>query len=270
MSPALTPSWYRIEDLTLDGFSVFLLVCGEQRLGLRRTFRKAQPIARREFREGSESRTVMTSSRTAWALRDLGGKLIDLPEWSWPTAWRPVDLARFPAELPKDTATLLSSPPWHSPPEPTWAPDGPQDPLDWPHAYSEPGAISKREAEVRVLRGLRTMELQPRVGLRSARDSILLVARGELVPEDEDKSKIGAVRLPWKPDSRDAGDWETAVGWWAQLSIPSQDLVWRRSENPPRSFRQLADDQGLTPPQVRALYGEVLDQLHTIANRGTR
>src|SRR5262249_26840746 len=132
-----------------------------------------------------------------------------------------------------------------SPPEPVVPPE-PEDDLEWPDEYSAAPNISVREAEIRVLRALRT-ERTLRGGRGDGRpgwyrDSLLITMTrgiGQLEYEYIDPTSIEPTVAPWQPTRRDIGDELAAIGWFLKLSTANRELIVLKSMNPPYTFRAI-------------------------------
>jgi hypothetical protein len=155
------------------------------------------------------------------------------------TRWRPLDVRKFPGPLPSMPARIEGNVNWQSLPEPP-VPIEPEDDLEWSGDYSTAPNISKREVEVRVLRGLRT-ERSLRGGRGDGRpggyrDSTLIVIMrgiGKVEYEHVDETRIAPTAAPWQPSRRDIGDELTAIGWLLKISRAHRELAVLRSLNPP-------------------------------------
>lgn len=138
----------------------------------------------KRFRKTIRGRSVFLvyrQDRTTEALTDHAA----------PSLFRPVSLERYPDALPAP-ATLMRDVDWHSEHPQPEAPDIADcwEELYWPAAaYRVPPNISRAEAELRVMRALRTDATRdidagsrrPK-GWGSVIDSVVLVARGGLRP----------------------------------------------------------------------------------------
>src|SRR5262245_59384443 len=136
--------YYDANDLTHDGLDVYIMAP------------EGDVIARRKIITRKERTTVIWGVKVTERLpgRPLRHHYVDLPRWVQVTRWRPIDPDRFPGPLPSP-ARVEGRVGWQSRPEPM-IPIEDQDELEWPYPYEAAPNISAREAEVRVLRGLRT------------------------------------------------------------------------------------------------------------------
>ncbi|MGE3064146.1 MAG: hypothetical protein AB7K67_01050 [Hyphomicrobiaceae bacterium] len=198
-----------------------------------------------------------------------------------PTAWRPVEWEAWPEPLPE---ALIG--PIYREPEPGPEPDPPPLPEtdDWPYPGLRLGErvppVCEREAEARVLRGLRRMEMEPNPGLRTLayasdipREFYHLMRRHQQAEDAAEArrrglpvtAEIGAVRSAWTPSRRDNGDWHYALDWWRQLTAFERQLFRFRAANPPFSWRQIAERVGGSKDTVRGNYLRAVDKLTVIA-----
>lgn len=198
--------------------------------------------------------------------RTLDGRSID--------AWQPRIGLVWPDPLPEPIIAAITRerPP---PPEP--------EPLDghvhddgWPYPDLALGCApdlprSVRECEARVLRGIRT-ERHPGVvtGTRPMGfvDSVVAVARGQLVDDYKDKTAIGAEVAPFQPLRRDLTDWDFALRWFARLDRAGQALILARAENPPRTYRAIGKAFSISGALARQRYVDACAVMFRSARRG--
>jgi len=265
-APIIKRTYYAVADLDVDGVDVAILLPSGGEL-----------VARRK-------RITRRGQRTAiiWRVRDIVREpgrptrhvYRDLPRHIEVTRWRPIDRATFPGLLPASPARIEGDVAWQSPVEPP-VPAEQQDELHWPGPYSEAPNISLREAEVRVLRGLRTERCRSErignAGPAGFMDSIIAVVRNaghHLVPEHVDPTHIGAVGVGWEPTRQDRGDWLVGLSWFVQLSHAQREIVVLRSLDPPYSFAQIGSRQN--PPKshewARQRYKAAIRRAAAIAN----
>ena len=249
--------YYDVNDLRRDSYPVILLLpSGAEVKGFRRTITRG------------------ARSWVKWVIRTAGGQTEDLPKRIQITRWRPADLQRFPDPLPAP-ARVEGSVNWHSKPEPI-IPAELQDAFEWHLPYALPPLISAREAEVRLIRGLRCMRSRYAVKddyKTTSRDSVLVVALralGEWEHEFIDHSALAAVGMPWEPTRADHGDWLTALSWFRQLNWAQRNVIELRSLNPPFSYMQIGERHN--PPRshewARRRYRRAIERVTEIANEG--
>jgi hypothetical protein len=196
--------YYAVADLHYDDVDVIVLTPGGGELTARRKRIRRGQRTEISWRVRIEKREP--GWPTARTYRDLPPRVAEAI-----TRWRPISRATFPGPLPATPARIEKDVAWQSPAEPP-APPEEQDPLDWPGEYSAAPNISEREAEVRVLRGLRTMRSRHAVvrdGPGRQLDSVLtnlLRQLGKLDYEYVDEPHIAPAGVAWQPNRRDHGD----------------------------------------------------------------
>jgi hypothetical protein len=263
--------------LQRDSFAVSLLVCGEWVVGFKRTYRKPREILKRKIPigvvSGGEHVLRTTYTTQVWCIRGDDGKVVDLPAWAEPMAFRPLIRDKYPDPLP-DPLTQTEEVAWASPIAPPSCPEIP-DSLEWKGEYNLPGRISRGEAEIRLLRGLRTersRKSQVRGGSTSGdMDSLLrliLRTQGRLEYEHKESlsTQLAHVGELWEPTRRDHGDWSTAVTWFNKLDKEHRHVVKERSYNPQTSYRQIGEAMQRSEGWARKVYGQAIDRVEKIAN----
>jgi hypothetical protein len=136
--------------------------------------------------------------------------------------------------------------------------------------------LSVEEAEIRVMRGLRTMDTpgvvkRTDLGVRSCWPRTLLEWADKLARlENRDESELAALRAPWSPTLRDLGDWIAAVGWLAHLPRYELELFRLLASNPPHTWRQIADILGeRSVTSVKKRYAVILASVYARASGGS-
>lgn len=180
-----------------------------------------------------------------------------------PDSFKPFAGEAWPDPLP-EPLTPAHSMPVKSPAaaEPD-APD-PIDDLEWPRPYAQPGSITRREAEIRVLRALRVQSVNAEVGVS-----------GACGPRAYGDSALAAwaadtAEPHWEPTRRDIADELVAMAWFCQLwSWKSQDALRCRAAVPRYSWRQIGQRLKVSRERARQVYAEALDEVWAIANGGS-
>lgn len=282
------PSWWHVDQLVRDNMRIWIstrdTLFDDQRLlhyevdqlvGVRRTYKRPREIVWNVRAEYGKADTRRARSMVVWSIVRQDGRLQDLPPHAFPTFWRPINLAKWPDPLPEPYPIRRWEPPAPEP-TPIAEPAAPADNFEWPGAYSEPGSISAQEAEIRLMRGLRThgtrnLEGEGRIHIPGYVDSILLVAKGELVPEWKDPTDARAIPVKWEATRRDHGDEPIVMDWYRALNPAQQFVVRRRAQLPAWSYRQIAEAPGsrfATWSQARDTYNAAIARVTRIANNG--
>lgn len=272
-SQDLNRPWYPITSLTRAGVSVELaLQDGWEIVG--RLGRHPETGRWAWFQQRPNSRS--------WALlapyRMPDGKP---PKRREPVAWRPLAGVLWPDPLPEPLTGALPSP-LPEPPEPEPEPIPETD--GWPYPGLKLGERvppqSLEETEARVLRALRRMECEPRVGVRAsslASDipaEIILAARrlqdAVTAWEAYSQGRLGSLDLPparaaWTPTRRDHGDWDYALDWLRWLPALERRLFRYRAANPVYSWRQIGERERMSGSHARALYRAAVRRVFEIA-----
>ena len=200
------------------------------------------------------------------------------------THWRPVDPAIWPYPLPEPVTSRSQPRMWSAgrrqheidlarsrPP----ADNRDDSVFEWPAGpYGDAGSICRREAEVRLIRAIRTDGLRANADLAMLRNDRAAQAEAELggtVSEPE--------RIVWKPTHRDVSDEGTGMAWFCALHPMReraasgkrclnavQKVVALRSEQPQWSWRSIGDTMGRSHEWSRQRYGEAMDTVWSIAN----
>lgn len=202
------------------------------------------------------------------------------PHGREPCFWRPVEWAPWPEPLP----VPIAGPVYHAPP-PAPEPEAIEPETDgWPYPGLALGERvpprSLQEAEARVLRGLRRMDLESEAGIVQRgyatdipREFYVLMRRHQMAEDMAEArrlghplaTEIGAVRAAWIPTRRDNGDWDYALDWWRQLPGWGRRLIQFRAANPPFSWRQIGEREGESHTQSRKRYRTAIEALFRIA-----
>jgi hypothetical protein len=255
------PHYYPISALRRDHYGV-LFPIGPLRLRSGEVIPAAEVAGfRKTYRRG------YANERVVYRVKRPDGSTEDLPEHLTPTQFRPANLDRYPDPLPEPAALTAENIHWRSY-HPAPAPPDEREDLVWPAAaYSEPGKISEREAEVRILRAWKTQRssdvdakgLGGPMGYRAGRS-------------------FGAMEIrivTWEATRRDAGDWPVAMAWFTRLRNPDHKRVIElRSMD--FSFRQIGERQkkGVTPAYAsewaRTTYRRAITEITAVANRARR
>lgn len=280
--PLKPTTWYAIRDRPRASFDVLLMVGGEEVVGIYRRYKQPRAIPRRKIPIGlsalAEHEVRTTFVTEGWCVRVEEGRrvrYIELPVFAEPQGWRPIPGQRYPDPLPQPQ-TQMAEPNWRSDPVDPSTPETPDD-WEWPGEYSQPPRISREEAEVRLIRGLRTeRSRKSQAGSRNGgggdMDSLLrliLRTQGRLEYEHKDKARAALPELGemWEPTRRDHGDWSTAVGWHNTLDKAHQHVIRQRSYNPPYSFRLIGEGMGMSESGARKVYAGAMDEVVVVANR---
>lgn len=264
----MTPTYYDVNHFHKLNFPVLLLL---------HSGREIVAYRKRVTRTSGRQATVWVEKR--WNTVYHKYESVDVPKRENPTRWRPYKLAEYRDPLPPP-AHIMQAPQWQSPPPEVAHPEA-HDPLEWKGDYNEPGRISREEARIRVLRGLRTERSKKTIvrganGFRLGEGSLSNVAkveiraRGRIEYEHQDLTHIPNVGELWEPTRRDHGDWSVAVSWFNKLTRskaqPFQQVVRERSFEPPSSFRQIGEGLGVGKSKAYDLYEKAIDMVTWIAN----
>lgn len=197
------------------------------------------------------------------------------------THWRPVEPASWPYPLPEPVYVRVAPQMWsagrrqHEIDRGQAPPAGDDDgAFEWPGPYSEPGSISRREAEVRLIRAIRTD------GLRANADLAMLRNERAGQAEHELGGNVSAPeRIVWKPTHRDVSDEGNGMAWFNALHPMReraasgkrslnvvQKIVALRSEQPQWSWRSIADALGRSHEWSRQRFTEAMDTVWKVAN----
>lgn len=142
-----------------------------------------------------------------------------------------------------------------------------------PHAvtYSEPGRISRREAEGRLMRAL-AAERWVRVDRPRCRTSAEVIAGMAARTFPADVSELAAqdpeVVRP-EPTGRDQDDMLIALGWALCLPAPYQRVIRLRAGMPPLSWAEIGDKIDRSATTAQARYRAAIDAVTAAANAGT-
>jgi hypothetical protein len=189
--------------------------------------------------------------------------------WWEPEAFRPLPGQDWPDNLPKPLRAHRY--PDLPPPEEPVPPPVPEND-GWPYPGLRLGCqeppTSEQETEARVLRALRTMHSQPRVGVKSDNGSwptewYLIMRRIE--DHARDDNAIGDVRIAWSPTRRDATDWDYAMSWLTQANREDYALISMRGANPSFSWRRIAELEKVSPQAIHQRYRTAIGRLYAIA-----
>lgn len=248
--------WYRADDLDHDSILVCFWLDWGEALGMKKFTRRGKSAVYR--------------------IRKSNRHFEDLPKWASPSLWRPIREDMWPYPLPEPVTILV--PPER--PEPVASPRKPKEAVDVTiHRYSEPGEISREEAEIRMIRFIRTEHVSPwhnPTGLRSGWPGYLDYLSEWAKSLEE--AKKDATRDPtprWEPTPRDITDSETVVKWFTSLNPPGlgrvrprindlqEVIIWRALEPAP-SWAEIGDEMGVT--DARDLYRRAMNAVHRVAN----
>ncbi len=208
----------------------------------------------------------------------------DMAQGREPVAFVPLHPGEWP-ELPEP----LLAPKMAPAPLPELAP--PPEPAevdDWPYPGLKLGSCtpprSLEECEARVLRALRTMDGQPRVGIaiRSIAADIpselYYLMRRQQMADDlarlRENRKIDTdlktVRIAFTLLRRDWSDWDYALDWYRGLSRDSRELIRMRAENPPFTWRQIGRHRKESHETSRRTYEAAIASMYRAATAAIR
>lgn len=244
--------WYRPADLDHDSVLVFFWFPWGEGMGMKK------------FTRGGRS--------AGYRLRKSNRHFEDLPRWAIPELWRPLREDTWPWPLP-EPVTLLSPP---ERPEPVASPRRPKEAIDVTiHRYSEPGAISRAEAEIRMIRFIRTDRVLPWSNPSGLVSGWNIGQLSEWAKSLDEAAK-DATRDPtprWEPTPRDITDSETVLKWFMALNPPGlgrerindlqEVIIWRAMEPTP-SWGDIGGLMGCG--DAADLYRRAMNAVHRAAN----
>jgi len=127
---------------------------------------------------------------------------------------------------------------------------------------------SRQEAEARVLRALRTMNVLPRPrnggggGGCWPREWTVLAARLdalERLASGERDTHVPPVRSTWLATRRDQGDWLYALKWMGGLADAHRRVIRLRAADPPYGWREIARREQIARQDVQQRYEAAID-----------
>ncbi len=201
-----------------------------------------------------------------------------------PELWQPFDPAKWEYPLPTPIPAL-SRPAWPQPLARASVQEGARDPLWWRDAsrisYSEPGSVSRQEAEGRLMRALNT-NWRIRVespAYKTNADVIARMSATKLLADDGEPITFDW-RVPFEPLGPDHDDFLTAMSWFNALN-PSE--MWAknrklgamnriqmaliyRAMDPPASWDFIGRRWGISGERVRQIYAGALSKIECVAN----
>jgi len=133
--------------------------------------------------------------------------------------------------------------------------------------YSEPGGISEREAEGRLMRAFIAERCETLAGPSDRTFSDLLASMtksgGEARADATESLIIRATAT-----GRDKDDMMTALAWWRVLDPPLKAVLKMRAAEPPLTWRAIGRALGLSHEGARARHAAALAELVRVANGG--
>lgn len=245
-------NWYRTSELDCEDLVIFYWPWGEG-IGMKKFTRRGRAVYR---------------------IRRSLLRFEDMPKWATPSLWRPIREDLWPYELPEPAAVLY--PPER--PKPTVSPREPRETIDVTiHRYSPPGEITREEAEIRMIRFLRTEQVTPwsnptalRIGWPAVVNSI-----AEMIAS-WDEARTYPINDPvpvWTPTPRDITDSEIVAKWFCALNPPGlgreritdlQEVLIARASLPTPTWDEIALLIEHSDP--KNLYERALNAVHRVAN----
>lgn len=209
----------------------------------------------------------------------------DLPENATPVFWKPIK-DTYPYKLPDPVSPwrIQSEVAWQSSPVPPRRPKPKSMDVEMGR-YSERPNISEHEAEIRMIRAIRTECVTPNRGVDGMKVSEGLNALADWAAENIDAEAPER----WEPTPRDVTDAEICMAWFARLNPPEftqrygetvylqlgpldrkpnryqAALVWRAID-PPVQWKRIADALGCSEPTAQRYYERSLEAIADIAN----
>lgn len=281
-------SWWHVDQLTRNNVRIIISVRDtimnefdaeqevDELVGMRRVYTRPREIVWTTPRPGDLPVTRSARSKVVWSVVRQDGRLQDLPPHAFPTFWRPTNLANWPDPLPEPYPIRTWTPPPKPAPE-AGEPASKTDAFDWRGPYNVAGSIGVREAEVRLIRGLRThgtrnLNGTERLIVGAYVDSVVLVSRGvALAPEWKDPSDARAIPVKWEATRQDISDEPIVMDWYRMLSPQQQAVVRQRAQLPAWSFRQISEAPGSkfrSWAHARDTYNAAIARVTRIANEG--
>lgn len=256
MTPGPSPlhHWYRTSDLDHDGVLVMFWFDWGEGLGIKKFTRRGKTAVYR--------------------IRRSARHFEDLPKWAVPSLWRPIREDMWPYPLPEPVKVL--TPPER--PKPAASPRKQRNVVDVTiHRYSPPGEISREEAEIRMIRFIRTEQVTPwsnPTALRTGWPSVVYSLAGMIANWDEAHTyATEAPRPVWIPTPRDIADSEVVAKWFCALNPPGlggeringlQEVLIARALEPTPSWSEVGQIIGASDP--KDLYRRALNAVHRAAN----
>lgn len=247
--------WFYVSELDVDGEPVIFWLPEGEVVGMKKWTRKGRYVTYRIRRKG---------------FRDY----VDLPKWAWPSLWRPMRQDLWPHPLP-EPAVLMQM---RELEKPKASPRVDPPSIDVTiHRYSPEGEISREEAEIRMIRYIRTEEVLPlsnptalRIGWPAVFDSLSeVIARleeGYSYPIDDPVPR-------WEPTPRDISDSHIVVKWFMALNPPGlgserinslQEALIFRAHLPTPTWGEMAVLLNTQDPH--SLYERAVNAVHRAAN----
>jgi hypothetical protein len=199
-----------------------------------------------------------------------------------PDHWQPMDPATWPHPLPAPCAP--SRPIQRALAIPS-SDEHARNPMWWRDAtavsYAPPGAITRREAEGRLMRALNTNWRIKVDGPRfSSNADVLARLSAERFVADDGSPVTFDWRVPFEPLGADFDDFLVAMGWFAALNPRemwsknrkmgamnrNQMVLVFRAMDPPSSWSFIGTRWGVSGERVRQIYSASLDKLQRAAN----
>lgn len=247
--------WFLVSELDVDGVPVIFWMPQGEVVGMKKWIRKGKAVSYR--------------------VRDKTGRdYVDLPRFAWPSLWRPLRQDLWPYPLP-EPAVIQPDP---EPVRPKASPRVDPPKLDVSiNYYSPPGEISRREAEVRMIRFIRTEGVSPndaptalRVGWPSVADSLTTM----IAAWDEGRSYPIDDPVPvWVPTPKDVSDSHIVHKWFISLNPPAlggerinslQRALILRARLPTPTWADMALRLKTRDPE--GLYERAVNAVHRAAN----
>ncbi|PPD06297.1 MAG: hypothetical protein CTY28_14525 [Hyphomicrobium sp.] len=146
-----------------------------------------------------------------------------------------------------------------------------RDPQWWLDAslisYSDPGAITEREAEGRLMRAFIAERCETFAGPGDRTFSDLLSSMTKSGTEGRaDATESLIIRA--SATGKDKDDMMIAFAWWRALDPPFKAVLKMRAAEPPLTWRAIGDALGLTHEGARKRHAAALTELARVANGG--
>lgn len=246
--------WFRTAELDVDGEPVIFWMPEGEVVGLKKWTRKGKSVSYR--------------------LRRTGRHYVDLPRFAWPSLWRPLREDLWPYELPEPV--VLMDEPEVVKPKASPRRDPPQIDVTI-NRYSPPGDVSRSEAEIRMIRFIRTERVTPwetptalRTGWPAVVDSLSVM----IAEWDEARSYPIDDPVPaWVPTPKDISDSHVVGKWFISLNPPGlsgkrinllQRAIICRARMPTPTWGEMAVRIETDDP--RGVYDRAVNAVHRAAN----
>lgn len=247
-------NWYRCDDLEADGELVIFWWPWGEGIGMKKWTRRGRKVVYR--------------------VRRTPKHFEDLPEWARPHLWRPLREDLWPYELP-EPVPIRSMP---EIPKPQVSPRKQREEIDVTITrYSPSGEISRREAEIRMIRFIRTERVTPwtnPTALRVGWPAVIASIAEMIASWDEAKTyPINDPRPSWTPTPKDIADSEIVVQWFCALNPPAlggpkinslQAVLIARANLPTPTWDEMAVLLDTDDP--KGLYERALNVVERVAN----